>query len=331
MAITKLSDVVNAASMAAFTLFVRKAYHDNSNFLKSGIAASDPLIASRCAQAGFGGKTVNMPFWGDLTGDDNVSTDTGDITIDKISAGQDVAVITRRDKAFGITDLAVDLAGDDPMAWIASRVGAYWARRDEAKVLATLNGIFKSGTGAGKDLVYDISGETGTAAVLGKDTLLWAAQKLGDKKGNLVAIAMNSAAETYLSSLDAQSTLYRPSTQPGTLATFNGKSIVMDDNLAYDPDTKVAEIYLFGMGAVALNDVPSKNEFEAGRDPLKNGGEDYIVTRHAGIAHVRGFKWTANTCAGATPSNAELATVANWSKVYDVKDIRVVKLVCKLG
>ena len=330
MAITKLSDVVSAASMSAFTQFFKKAYHDNSTFLKSGIAATDPVIAARCAQAGFGGKTVNMPFWGDLTGDDNVSSDTGDITIEKIAAGQDVAVITRRDKAFGITDLAVDLAGDDPMGWIASRLGAYWARRDEAKIINVLTGIFAAG-GAGANLIYDISSEAGSAAILDKDTMIWAAQKLGDKKTNLTAIAMNSVAEAFLASIDAQSTLYRPSDAKGTLPTYNGKSIVMDDNLGYDPTTKKAEIYLFGAGAVALNDVPSKNPFEAGRDPLKNGGEDYVVSRHAGIAHLRGIKWTNNTCSGATPTNAELALAANWSKVYDDKDIRVVKLVCKLG
>ena len=288
MAITKLSDVVSAASMAAFTPFFNKAYHDNSVFLRSGIAATDPAIAARCAQAGFGGKTVNMPFWGDLTGDDNVSSDTGDIEISKIAAGQDVAVITRRDKAFGITDLAVDLAGDDPMAWIASRLGAYWARRDNVKIIQTLKGIFADG-GAGANLVYDISGEAGSAAILDKDTLIWAEQLLGDKKANLTAVAMNSAAEAFLRTFDVGATAYRPSdATKGVLATYDGKSIVMDDNLGFNPATKVAEIYLFGAGAVALNDCPSKNPFEAGRDPLKNGGEDYVVSRHAGIAHVRG-------------------------------------------
>lgn len=329
MAITKLSDVVNNASMAAFTPFFTKSYHDNSTFLRSGIAASDPVIAARCAAAGFGGKTINMPFWGDLDGAENVSTDTGDISIDKISSGQDVAVITRRDKAFGITDLAVDLAGDDPMGWIASRLGAYWARRDQVKVLSTLKGIFKASTGAGKDLIYDISGLSGTSAVLGRDTLLWAAQLLGDKKANLTAIAMNSAAETLLTTIDAQSSLYKPSEQ-GNLASYNGKALIVDDNLGYDSSTKVAEIYLFGAGAVAMNDVPSKNPFEAGRDPLRNGGEDFVVSRHAGIAHVRGFKW-GGTPAGATPTNSELETAANWTKVYDVKDIRVVKVIAKLG
>ena len=330
MAITKLSDVVSAASMAAFTPFFKKAYHDNSVFLKSGIAATDPQIAARCAQAGFGGKTVNMPFWGDLTGDDNVSSDTGDIEISKITAGQDVAVITRRDKAFGITDLAVDLAGDDPMGWIASRLGAYWARRDNVKIIQTLKGIFAAG-GAGANLVHDISGEAGSAALLDKDTLIWAEQLLGDKKTAITAVAMNSAAEALLRTFDANSTAYKPSdATKGTLATYDGKAIVMDDNLGYDPSSKVAELYLFGAGAVALNECPSKNPFEAGRDPLKNGGEDYVVSRHAGIAHVRGMKWVG-TPAGASPTNAELATSGNWSKVYDDKDIRVVKLVCKLG
>ena len=332
MAITKLSDVVNAASMQAFTAFVKKAYEDNSAFIKSGIAASDPVIAARCAAAGFGGKTVNMPFWGDLDGEEEVIADaaTGDadtsLTLAKLSAGQDVAVITRRAKAFGITDLAVDLAGDDPMAWIANRIGAYWARRDEAKLLKTLAGIFGAESSyAGKDLTLDLSTET-----LGKTTLLTAAQVLGDRKAALTGMAMNSAAETALSSIDAQSTLYRPSDAKGTLPTYNGRAIVMDDNLGYDTSTKVAEIYLFGKGAVALDEVPSKVPFETGRDPLKNGGQDFVVSRHSGIAHVRGIAWQGSA-AGASPTNDELATPANWKKVYDTKDIRVVKLLVKIA
>lgn len=322
MAITKLSDVINAASMQAFTTFVNKAYYDNSNFLKSGIAATDPVIAARCAAAGFGGKTVNMPFWGDLEGDDEVLDDTKDLTINKITAKQDVAVITRRGKVFGITDLAVDVAGDDPMAWIANRIGAYWAKRDEQKLLKSLSGIFAS-DGAGKELVLDMS-----TTALDKTTLLSAAQLLGDRKAELTGIAMNSAAEAALSGIDANSSLYRPSEQNGVLPTYNGRSIIMDDNLGYTGG--VAEIYLFGKGAVALNDVPSKNAFEAGRDPLVNGGQDYVVTRHAGIAHIRGIAWKGSA-AGETPTNDELATAANWEKVYDTKDIRVVKLLVKVG
>lgn len=332
MALTKLSDVVNAASMQAFTAFVNKAYNDASAFIKSGIAASDPIIAARCAAAGFGGKTVNLPFWGDLDGEDEVISDAGtdgadtSLALAKISAGQDVAVITRRAKAFGITDLAVDLAGNDPMAWIASRIGTYWARRDEAKVLKALSGIFGTGEAyAGKDLTLDLSSET-----LGKTTLLTAAQVLGDRKATLTGLAMNSAAETALSSIDAQSSLYRPSDAKGTLPTYNGRAIVMDDNLAYDSSSKVAEIYLFGAGAIALDEVPSKVPFETGRDPLKNGGQDFVVSRHAGIAHVRGIAWKGSA-AGASPTNEELATPANWQKVYDTKDIRVVKLLVKIA
>lgn len=340
MAITKLSDVVNSASMAAFTAFAKRAYADSSAFIKSGIAATDAAIAARCAEAGFGGKTVNMPYWGDLNGEDEVIADAASggadtkLTIANLTTGQDVAVITRRAKAFGVTDLAVNLAGDDPMGWIAQRLGAYWARRDEAKLLKILAGIFgKTVTGqstgnvtyAGSDLVLDMSSDT-----LGKTSLLTAAQLLGDRKAELVGLAMNSAVEAALSGLDAQSSLYRPSDARQVLPTYNGRTIVMDDNLSYDASTKVAEIYLFGAGAVALNDVPEKTPFEAGRDPLVNGGQDYVVSRHASIAHVRGVKWVGSA-AGASPTNAELATPANWQKVWDTKDIRVVKLLIKVA
>lgn len=336
MAITKLSDVVSAANMSAFLAFFNKAYHDNSAFLKSGIAATDPAIQSRIAEAGVGGYLVKMPFWGDLDGEEEKLVDAGSggadtsLTVSKIAANQDVAVITRRAKAFGITDLAVDLAGDDPMGWIASRLGAYWARRDEAKLLATLKGIFTASTGAGKDNMIDLSG-----AALGKTTILTAAQVLGDRKTELVGIAMHSAVEAALAGLDVSSTLYKPS-EGGTLSSYCGKSLVMDDNLRYNPESTTkdglaagcAEIYLFGRGAVALADAKEKTPFEAGRDPLKNGGEEYVVSRHANIAHLRGIKYKGTD---SNPDNTVLATAANWEKVYNTKDIRVVKAIVKIA
>lgn len=336
MAITKLSDVVNAANMGAFMRFFGKAYHDNSAFLKSGIAAIDPAIQARINEAGTGGYLVNMPFWGDLMGDEEVITDTtgsGDssLTVNKIAADKDVAVITRRAKAFGITDLAVDLAGDDPLGWIASRLGAYWARRDEAKLLATLKGVFTASTGAGKDLIADLSGST-----LSKTTMIMAAQKLGMHKGDLIGIAMHSAVEAALAGLETTSCLYTAGTADGVLSKYCGKSIVMDDNLRYNPTASAvdglpancAEIYLFGRGAVALGDAKSKVPFEVGRDPLKNGGEEFVVSRHAGIAHIRGIAYAGTD---KNPSNTVLGTAGSWHMVYDKEDIRVVKAIVKIA
>jgi hypothetical protein len=43
--------------------------------------------------ASSGGKLVNMPFWEDLSGDDEVLSDKTALTVGKIEAGQDVAAL----------------------------------------------------------------------------------------------------------------------------------------------------------------------------------------------------------------------------------------------
>ena len=109
--------------------------------------------------------------------------------------------------------------------------------------------------------------------------------------------------------------------------------------------TDVAEIYMFGKGAIAYNDCPSKDlvPFEAGRDILKS--RNYVVTRSADIMHVRGVKWTGTSYASATyggsgtnankqpntPRNIDLATAGNWSKVYPKEYIRCVKIIARIG
>lgn len=326
MAATALTDIVYNT---AFAQYFMRALTEQSNLIKSGIAASDPQIAALCAAAGFGGKTINLPYWNGIDGDEEVLTDAGTLTINPITAGQDVAVALRRGKAWGSNDLSAEIAGSDPIKMVADKLAAYWARKQQKSLFYTLAGVFASNvTNNAADLVLDISGETGDDALLNANTLLFAAQLLGDAKENLTAIAMHSAAETILNIAGSAGSLFKPADTPAGLPTYNGRKVVMDDNCSYVPATGKAEIFLFGQGAVALNDVPMKNPLETARVPL--AGTDVVITRKGWISHVRGVKYVG-TPGGATPSNAELALGAAWTRVWDKKDIRVVKLICKLA
>lgn len=341
MGFTNLSNIV---SNTAFTQYFAKAVLDRSKLFKSGIAVADPFIQKKCAEAGFGGNFVNLPFFNAITTGSNRTEDRldeTDLTPQNITAGQDIAPIIRRGKAFGANDIAADVAGSDPMLVIANQLADYWNVRNEARLMSVLKGVFAHNVATdGSDLVLDISGETGEAALLTKDTLLLAAQLLGDRKTELTAIAMHSMVETYLAALDTNAGLYRASDAAATLPKYNGRDIIVDDNCGYNSTTKVVEVYLFGRGAVAYCDCPTKVPFEVGREALKAGGQDYLVSRMANICHVRGYKWNVtdvnpnNTATGTSGQSgyiAGLETAANWSRVYDQKDIRVVKLIAKLA
>ena len=327
MAGTKVADIV---FNTAFDLYVWRRILELSAVIRAGIATADPRITALCAAAGFGGKTINMPFWNNLSGEAEVLNDSADITVNALSAGQDVAVALRRAKAWGLHDLAAEIAGDDPFKALGDKIAEFWVQEFQRTLFAHLNGVFASNVANNaSDLVMNISGATGDDALLSKDTLLWAAQKLGDHKGNLTAVAMHSQAETVLN-IEGHGGFWIPAQNPSELPSYNGRKVVMDDACAYNPATGVAEIYLFGAGAVALNPVPVKTPYETARQALTGGGLDVIVTRRGWISHLRGYKYKG-TSAGLTPTNAELSAAASWERVWDRKDIRVVKLIAKLA
>lgn len=327
MTMTEVQDLIQ---IPMFADYVRQQMIERSVLVKSGIAAPDPVIAARCA-AGVSGKTVTLPFFNSLDNadDEEVLVEDNALTPDKIDASQDVAVICRRGKAFACSDLAADLSGQDPIAAVAAQIADFRNKMDQKRLVAVMNGVFGRNHASDNDsLCLDLSGTT-----MGKTDLLLGAQKLGDRKLELTAVAMNSAVGTYLSGLDTNASLYKPSQGAASLPTYNGRTIVEDDTIPYDASTGVATVYLFGRGAVALNEVPEKVPYETDREKLK--GNDILITRHAGICHLRGYAWTGTASGAAVadggPTNTQLGTAGNWDRVYDAKQIRCVKMLVKIA
>jgi len=323
MAMTKIADLIQNPM---FTDYFQRDMVERSNLLRSGIAGTDEVIAKRCAAAGVSGKTVDMPFFNSLDGanDDEVLAEDTALTPDKIDANKDVAVICRRGKAFAVTDLAKDLSGEDPMAAISNHLAAYWNKMRQKRLMKVLDGVFgRNVANDSSSLVLDLSANT-----MGKSDIMLGAQLLGDRKSELTGIIMNSAVETFLAGLDTNASLYRASDGAAVLPKYNGRDVIIDDNCPYNAGTGVTTIYLFGRGAIALNPVPEAVPFETDREKLK--GNDILISRIADICHLRGYKWTG-TPAGVTPTNAELGTASNWSRVYEPKEIRCVKLIAKIA
>lgn len=319
---TKIADVIVPE---VFNPYVIQRTMELSAIFQSGIAQRTEEFDRLASSAA---RTVQMPFWGDLTGEDEVLSDDNALTPGKIQAQKDEAVILRRGRAWGANDLAANLAGDDPMRVIADLVAAYWARRYQAALVATLQGVFASPSMA--DLVHDISGETGDAAVISAKTTVDAAQKLGDAKTQLTAIIMHSATEAALAKQDLIEYI-RPSTGSIDVPTFLGKRVIVDDGVPYDSSTGTYTTYLFGPGAVAYGEgnpvgfVPTETD----RDSL--AGEDFLINRRTFILHPRGVRFKSTSVAGVSPTNDELADGTNWERVYEPKAIRIVKFVHKIA
>lgn len=312
---TKISDVIVPE---VFNPYVVQRTMELSALYNSGIISNNPELDKLAVS---GGTTINMPYWEDLNGDDEVLSDDGALTPGKITAGQDVAVLLLRGKAWSANDLAKALSGSDPMAAIGDLVAEYWARRMQATTIKLLEGAFAASNMSNK--VSDISALEGEAAKINGETFLDALQLMGDAKDKLTGVIMHSATETQLRKNNLIQTELDSNNKP--ISLFMDKRVIVDDSCPVSAGTYTT--YLFGQGAIGLGNGAAPVPTETDRDSL--AGDDILINRKHYILHPRGVKWVG-TAAGSSPTNEELATGTNWSRVYEDKAIRMVKFVHKL-
>ncbi len=328
--VTKVTDVVTPEVWAPY--FIERTA-EKSSLIASGIVGTDAVIAER---VNGGGRLIDMPFWTDLTGDDEALQDDADLTPGKIETSQDQAVKLYRGRAIGANDLAKYLAGDDPAAAIADLFAEYWNRREQAILLAVLKGIFADNTANDSgDMSSDISiadGANATAAnLISGEAVIDAVQTMGDAKDMLTAMMIHSVVEARLAKNDLIE-YERDSTGTITKRTFMGLNVLVNDNCPKDAgDTGYKyTTYIFGAGAIAREDatLPADETVELQREALAS--ETYMVTRRHMIMHPRGIKWTDSVVSNTSPknpSNADLYNASNWDRVYERKNVRIARLV----
>ena len=330
MSKTAIADIVVPETFEKYAI---ERTAELSAFGQCGIVESAPEFAEL---AGGGGKTVEMPFWKDLTATRQLLSDSGTLTINKIAADKDIARIHNDAQAWSVNHLAKYLSGDDPMQAIVDMVAAYWARIDEGLVVSCLKGIFAAASMAGNKLSIgseSIAGQSATTRLNGS-TFVDATVKLGDRADRLVAVAMHSATEAALRKLDLID--FIPDSEgKAQIRTFQGRRVVVDDNLptrAGTTDGVVYTTFLFGPGAFAKGAAPLDSA------PLQGGigtegiefarvaldSDSVLINRRRYLLHPRGVKFTSASVAADSPTNAELETSANWVRVFENKNVRMV-------
>lgn len=323
MAATVLSDVIVPE---IFNRYVIERTAELSAFFSSGIVGNVSDI-----NVGDGGSAVQMPFWQDLAGEDQVLSTGDDLTIANIEAAKDVAVVNARALVYGARDLAGSLAGDDPMEAIGDLVASKWARRLQVLLISTLNGSMGSLAAESPSVnTLDISGLTGDAANFDGEAFIDALGTLGDAEGRLTGVGVHSA--TYRAMKKQNLIEFIPNAVGEVvIPTYMGKRVIVDDGMPVSSGNFTT--YLFGEGAIGYAEGMPKVPSEVERNGLKGGGEEYLISRRHLILHPRGIAWqpAANVPAKDTPSNAELANAANWGRVYEPKNVRIVRFVHKLG
>ena len=320
MAVTKIADVIVPE---IFTPYVIEKTAEKSRILTSGIAVANPKLNELVSG---GGTTIQMPYWKDLSGADEVLSDQSPLTPGKIGADKDIAALLLRGKAWGANELAGALAGDDPMAAIADRVADYWARQEQKMLVSVLTGAF-----AASSMSNHVLDKSAASGGIDGPMVLDAKQLLGDSADQLQAIMMHSAVFT---ELQKQNLIEYTTTSDGKIKfpTYLGYYIITDDGMPVDTSgaTPIYTTYIFARGAIGRGEgTPvSLTSTETDRDSL--AGEDFLINRRALVLHPMGVKWKG-TPAGSTPTNAELATGTNWERVYEDKNIGLIAIKHKIS
>lgn len=316
MADTKIADVIVPE---IFNQYVLNRTAEKSALWQSGIVGQLDTDVPFGAK---GGTAVNIPFWNDLSGESEVLSDTKALTVNNITASQDLAILHARGKAWGANDLAKALSGDDPLGAIADLAADYWAREFQKFTIATLGGAFGASNMEGN--IHDVSGLTGASAIIGGESFIDASYKLGDAVDKLTGIAMHSATMAKLAK-DGLIESIRDANGVLLYKTFMDKRVIVDDGMPVTDGVYTS--YLFGEGAIGFQDIGAPVGVETDRDSL--GGTDILINRRHFVLHPRGIKWAGST--GLAPDNAGLAKGDNWSRVYENKQIRTVAFKHKLA
>lgn len=327
---TRVADIIVPA---VWVPYVEERTVYTSRLVRSGIVVPDPKL-NVLAQAG--GKLINMPFFQDLTGDDEVlGTGTGatdsELTPDNMSTAKDIAVLHMRGKAWGSEDIAAALSGADPMAALGNMVADFWNRKEQALLIASLTGAFSDNAANDSgDLVNDVSvggaSVASTTNLIQGDVIIDAMNKLGDMSNKLTALCMHSVPFSRLQKNNLIDYV-EESDAKVKIPFYMGKEVIVDDTCPVVTGGTSAKYttYLFGQGAIGRGDGSAPVPVETDRNSL--AGYDLLIHRRHFLLHPRGIAFISGSVAGQSPTNAECKLSTNWNRVYQKKNIRLVKIV----
>ena len=317
---TRIADVVVPE---VFNTYMVNNTKQTMAFYQTGVLRPDADLSAKLAG---GGRTFNVPFWRDL---DDTESDTASDDPDShasaqpITTGKDVALRQVRTKGWTTSMLTAELAGADPMARITSRVGDYWGRQFDSIATATARGVFADNiANDGGDMVKDVSttGAPSTANLVSAESIMDAAQTMGDEKQALKLVVMHSVVNTRLAKLDLID--FRPDSEGKVWAPYYlGYRVHVSDRvpvIATGGGNFKYHTYLFGSDVFgwAEHAVARPVSTETDESAGDGMGVEELWTRRQFAIHPYGIKWTDAAVAGEFPTNAELALAANWDRVY---------------
>lgn len=309
----------------AFARYVDRVPNLKRNeLLRSGALRSNQEIRNMFANQS-GSFYGRIPMLGNIGGTPLNYDGQTDITAQTTTTYEQGVIVVGRAQAWTEKDFSYDItSGVDFMDNVGVQVAQYWDSVDQDTLLAILKGIFSMTDTGSLDFVdqhtYDIT--TATEKTVGATTLNSAIQQAaGDNKAVFTTALMHSQIATNLENLNVLEYLkYTDAngiTRNLSIATWNGRTVLVDDSLPFDETTGTYTTYVLGTGAFSYENVGAKVPHEMHRDPMKFGGQDFLISRQRKVFSPYGISFEKTSVASLSPTDAELANGANWILVND--------------
>lgn len=324
MALTQLSNVIVPD---VFANYVVADTMEKADIFTSGLVTPNAFMAGELAG---GGKYFDHPFWNDLANTESViPTDATSDVLSPLNVTASSYQWARqiRVQGWSTAKLVEELAGSDPMQRIASRVGAYWARQFNRITLATLKGVLADNVANdSSDMLLDITGESGNITVGGvtvaaknmnPNAILEAKNYLGDEAESLAILIVHSDIATNLQKQNLIA--YIPNSQGVVnIPTYLGYRLLVTDTAPKDANSSDWDYtsYLCAPGILEFAEHAVDEPVHVHKEPMQGRGMgvEVLINRRQFALHPRGFSFVAGSVAGQFPTNAELATAANWNR-----------------
>ena len=334
MATVQLADVQFDPDV--YASYVREDHPDRNAYVASGVAVTNQLLAARAAGQG---DITSIPYWKDLAYDsENISSDDPgtSATPDKIETGKMIARNAHINNAWQTANLVADVLGtEDPMVEIQSKTSRYWENRFEARIQGITTGIFLENEAGTGDMIYDISIEDGDSAT---DTnkfnfaaFVDARATMGESADELSLLAVHPV--VYTKMIKNQEIEFIQDKDTGVMIpTYNGYRVVEDKKMPVIAGTTSGFRYvsvLYKAGVFGYGDAPAKRPVATEYDELAGNGAgiETLVERKQWLIHPEGYAWQEASVAGDSPTVAECALAANWSRVFERENVGIAFLV----
>jgi hypothetical protein len=338
-----------------FTGMAIERTREKTAFIGSGILQDSGVLNAWLQGTignGGGGQTLRRPTWNDLASGDTLALGRERTSTDgesplytagfgtafpppqDLNTHEEIAVFVDRNNHWSATQMAGIISGAkgnvDPISVIGDLVGAYWARRLQKMVLATVAGVLADNSAAPtgtehvqNDLTFDVSGGGFVAGVTNftAESLYDTLQTMGDADNVITNIAVHSAVRNRMRKNNLID-IVRDSDGVFQFEAFQGLRLTVDDGMP-NPSTGIYHSYLFGPGFLEYGAVAPENATTTvWRDEAGNGsGSKELWNRVRWSVHPMGHKYVAASIpAYGGPENGDASTVntlahaASWAR-----------------